>query len=105
MMVWLFLFIVLGLSSLYVIGERHEAKEIELKNSDSFIVTAILSTLAAHGILSLVEEDEWQKSTLQDLQEILLSNGLVDKSEWDHMLSDHLDQASFPAGSKDLDFG
>ncbi|MFI8577353.1 hypothetical protein [Rossellomorea aquimaris] len=104
-MVWLFLFIVLGLSCLYVIGGRHEKKEIELKNSDSFIVTAILSTLAAHGILSLVEEDEWQNSTLQDLQETLLSNGLVDKNEWDHMLADHLNQASFPADSKDLDFG
>ncbi|MGM0851668.1 MAG: hypothetical protein ACQEWI_03480 [Bacillota bacterium] len=104
-MIWLFLFIVLGLSCLYVIGGRYETKEIEIKNSDSFIVTAILSTLAAHGILSLVEEDELQESTLQDLQETLLSNGLVDKSEWDQMLADHLNHSSFSADSKDLDFG
>ncbi|MGM0863663.1 MAG: hypothetical protein ACQEWF_03150 [Bacillota bacterium] len=104
-MVWLFLFIVLGLSCLYVIGVRHQTKEIEIMNSDSFIVTAILSTLAAHGILSLVEEDELQNSTLQDLQETLITNGFVDKSEWDQMLVDHLNQASFPADIKDLDFG
>jgi hypothetical protein len=104
-MVWLFLFIVLGLSCLYVIGVRYQTKEIEIMYSDSFIVTAILSTLAAHGILSLVEEDELQNSTLQDLQETLISNGFVDKSEWDQMLVDHLNQASFPADSKDLDFG
>jgi hypothetical protein len=104
-MEWLFLFIVLGLSCLYVIGVRYQTKEIEIMNSDSFIVTAILSTLAAHGILSLVEEDELQNSTLQDLQETLISNGFVDKSEWDQMLVDHLNQASFPADSKDLDFG
>lgn len=104
-MVWLFLFIVLGLSCLYVIGVRYQTKEIEIMNSDSFIVTAILSTLAAHGILSLVEEDELQNSTLQDLQETLISNGFVDKSEWDQMLVDHLNQASYPADSKDLDFG
>ncbi|MGD6960293.1 hypothetical protein ACQCWA_08250 [Rossellomorea aquimaris] len=104
-MVWLFLFIVLGLSCLYVIGGRHDTKEIDLLKSDSFIVTAILSTLAAHGILSLVEEDELQNSTLQDLQETLISNGFVDKSEWDQMLVDHLNQASFSADSKDLDIG
>lgn len=104
-MVWLFLFIVLGLSCLYVVGGRHETKEIELLNSDSFLVTAILSTLAVHGILSLAQEDEWQNFTLQDLQETLISNGLLDKSEWDQMLADHLYQASFPADSKDLDFG
>jgi hypothetical protein len=104
-MEWLFLFIVLGLSCLYVIGVRYQTKEIEIMNSNSFIVTAILSTLAAHGILSLVEEDELQNSTLQDLQETLISNGYVDKSEWDQMLVDHLNQASHPADSKDLDFG
>ncbi|KAA0564063.1 hypothetical protein F0342_07695 [Bacillus sp. CH30_1T] len=104
-MVWLFLFIVLGLSCLYVIGGRHDTKEIDLLKSDSFIVTAILSTPAAHGILSLVEEDELQNSTLQDLQETLISNGFVDKSEWDQMLVDHLNQASFSADSKDLDIG
>ena len=105
MVVWLFLFIVLGLSCLYVMGGRHDTKEIELMNCDSFIVTAILSTLAVHGILSLAEEVEWQNFTLQDLQETLISNGLLDKSEWDEMLADHLNQASFPADSKDLDFG
>ncbi|MGE6753231.1 hypothetical protein ACQKFO_07260 [Rossellomorea sp. NPDC071047] len=104
-MVWLFLLIVVGLSCLYVIGGSHDTKEIEILNTDSFIVTAILSTMAAHGILSLVEEDELQNSTLQQLQETLLSNGLLDKSEWDQMLEDHLNPASFPEDSKDLDFG
>ncbi|WP_299740627.1 hypothetical protein [uncultured Rossellomorea sp.] len=103
-MVWLFLFIVLGLSCLYIMGGRLERKEIvEIKNSDSFIVSAILSTLAAHGILSLIEENELQNSTLEGLQETLIGNGLVDKSEWNHLLSDHLGDSPFLTDSKDLD--
>jgi hypothetical protein len=104
-MVWLFLIIVLGLSCLYVMGGRHEREDIEIKNSDSFIVTAILSTLAAHGILSLIEENELQNSTLESLQETLLGNGLVDKSEWNHLLTDHLGDSPFLTDSKDLDIG
>ncbi|WP_044337503.1 hypothetical protein [Rossellomorea aquimaris] len=104
-MVWLFLFLVLGLSCLYVIGGRQERKDIEIKNSDSFIVTAILSTLAAHGILSLMEENELQNSSLEDLQETLLSNGLVDEIEWNHLMNDHLGDSPFLTDSKDLDIG
>ncbi|NMH71303.1 hypothetical protein HF072_21170 [Bacillus sp. RO3] len=104
-MVWLFLFIVLGLSCSYVMGGGHHQHDIKIKNSESFIVTAILSTLAAHGILSLMEENELQNATLEDLQDTLIGNGLVDKAGWEHLLTEHLNDSPILSDYNDIDLG
>ncbi|TMU87898.1 hypothetical protein FGG79_07250 [Bacillus sp. BHET2] len=104
-MIWVFLCIVLGLSVMYMIGGRSEGKDIQTKDSDSFIVTATLSALAAHGMISLAQEKEWEAFTLIDLQHALLVHGVVDEGEWIQILTDHLDNDTAFIESKNMDMG
>lgn len=104
-MIWVFFIIVLGLSGMYLFGEKSEKKEISILNSESFLVTAILSTLAAHGILSLAEEKEMGDVTLLELQDILLGNGFLDEGQWNHYLTDHFYDVTPLVDSKDFDMG
>jgi hypothetical protein len=104
-MVWVFLGLVVFLTCSYVVTQNKKEKDVPLKNVDAYIVTAILSTLTAHGVISLIEETEFEGETLLGLKENLLEHSRISEFEWDEMVNDHLDSTCPFIDSKDLDIG
>jgi hypothetical protein len=104
-MLWVFLGLVVVLIGSYIITLNSKEKDVSLKNVDAYIVTAILSTLAAHGVISLLEVKKLEGETLLGLKENLLEHSGMDESEWDELVNDHLDSASPFLDSKDMDIG
>jgi hypothetical protein len=104
-MLWVFLGLVVVLIGSYIITLNSKKKDVSLKNVDAYIVTAILSTLAAHGVISLLEVKKLEGETLLGLKENLLEHSGMDESEWDELVNDHLDSASPFLDSKDMDIG
>ncbi|WP_064093821.1 hypothetical protein [Rossellomorea aquimaris] len=104
-MLWIFLFIVFSLILMYVFGKTHSESSMNVKYSDSIIVSAILSTLVAHGILSIAQEEVYKDSNLKDLEAFLINTHLINKGEWDTLVTDHLQGNSLIMDSKDFDLG
>jgi hypothetical protein len=104
-MLWVFLGLVVVLIGSYIITLNSKEKDVSLKNVDAYIVTAILSTLAAHGVISLLEVKKLEGETLLGLKENLLEHSGMDETEWDELVNDHLDSASPFLDSKDMDIG
>ena len=104
-MLWVFLIIVLSLILTYVFGKAQGESSIILKNTDSIIVSAILSTLVAHGILSVAQEKEYNDSELKDLEGFLINTHLINQDQWDSLVSEHLQINSAIMDSKDFDMG
>ncbi|WP_175988782.1 hypothetical protein [Bacillus sp. Marseille-Q1617] len=104
-MLWVFIGMVVCLLVSYIVTIKSEEKEVTLENVDTFIVTAILSTLAAHGVISLFEARELEGENLMSLKENLLKNKGVGEHDWDELVSEHLEGGSPFVESKDLDMG
>ncbi|MGR3763742.1 hypothetical protein [Rossellomorea sp. NS-SX7] len=104
-MLWVFICMVVCLTVSYIISMKKKEKEVVLKNVDAFVVTAILSTLAAHGVISFLEEKELEAENLIGLKEHLLDTYGIGELEWDELVSDHLESGSPFIESKDLDMG
>ncbi len=79
--------------------------KIDTEKIDHFVVTAILSTLVAHGVISLLDQSKLEDLSLGELQEHFVKNNLLSETEWKDMVHDHLYDHSIYSEAKDLDFG
>jgi hypothetical protein len=104
-MLWVFIGIVFFLIVSYIITLKREETEVSVKNVDAFIVTAILSTLAAHGVISLLDAKKLEGENLISLKENLLKDNGIDELQWNELVNDHLDSTSPFLEGKDLDSG
>ncbi|MEL3972302.1 hypothetical protein AAEO50_08435 [Rossellomorea oryzaecorticis] len=104
-MLWVFIGLVLFLIVSYIVTVKREEKEVSLKDVDAFIVTAILSTLAAHGVISLLDAKKLEGENLISLKENLLKYNGIDELKWNELVNDHIDSTSPFLEGKDLDLG
>ena len=104
-MLWVFIGMVVFLIVSYIVSSKREEKEVVLKNVDAFVITAILSTLAAHGVISLLEVKELEGEDLIGLKDNLMNTYGIGEREWEELVSEHLGSGSLFIESKDLDMG
>ncbi|WP_335870492.1 hypothetical protein [Bacillus sp. 2205SS5-2] len=88
-MVWVFLFLLLALG----IGYVWPLSTVSVQQTHiphSFLFTSILSTLAIHGILSYVQEEDLEEATVASLENLLVEKEKnFTQQEWRDLVFDH----------------
>lgn len=104
-MVWVLFGIVTFLVIAYFKKGKQSDFTLPTEEVDQFIVTAILSTLCAHGILTLTQKEELESLSLDEIGGILTEEGHLQPDDWEWFVSDHIETGNMYYVHHDLDLG